>query len=414
MNLPLRFMIAAVLCIGALRPAFAQIDFRTDVEPIFREKCWECHGPDEQESSLRLDKKKFAMVGGTREQIIPGAPEKSRLYRSIAGLGDPEMPQDGTLSAAQIETIRQWIQEGAAWPDDPPDIHWVVDPRVAAPLEELKNGHFAAVQSAVIAQPELARAQDIRGVTLLSQAALYGNAGEIKWLLSHGADPNIATEAGHTPLMLGIDDLDKVKLLLDAGADISARTQAGRTTLQQAADIKRNARVIGLLLRHGAKAEPGEGDPLVQVSRNGDLESMKLLAAQRGGKFPKPAVKAAALSNCLACLRLVLAAKPDEQAIRTALVGTATMINNDVLSALLKSGADANAPAAKGASEEAKTVLMQAVYSDYAPPARVRLLIDFGADVNARSANGNTALLEARKKGSTEIVAMLIAAGAKE
>jgi len=410
----MRYLALTLVCVGGIEPVSAQVDFRTDVEPIFREKCWECHGPTEQKSSLRLDRKRYALAGGSRETIVPGAPDKSRLYRSIAGLAEIEMPQEGSLTPGQIDLVRQWIAEGAVWPDDPPDVHWVVDERVAPLVDAVKAGDFEVVRAAVLAHPELASAQEIHGATVLTATSLYGTTAQLKWLLSRKADPNLATEAGHTALMFALDDPTKVKLLLDAGANANARTQSGRTTLQQAADRKRSAPVLRLLLKHGATFEPGEGDPLIQVTRNGDLASMKLLVALRGGKFPKPALKNAALSNCVECVRLVLASKPDEEVVHTVLAGSATMISNEVLGALLEAGADPNASAAATPGDEAKTVLMQTVYSDYADPKRVKLLLDAGADVNKRTPRGNTALAEARKKGSTEIVSLLVSAGAKE
>jgi len=399
------------LAIAAMIPALGAVDFDKDVKPIFREHCWECHGPTQQNGSLRLDKKASAMVGGGRVDILPGLPDRSRVYRRVAGIDRPQMPPETPLSAELIETIKQWIQEGAQWPDDAGESSWTVDTRLDPLLVEIRAGHFPAVRAAVTTSPELALARDAKGVSLLRQAALYAGPAEVSWLISQKADVNAADRSGLTPLMVAIEDPGKVKALLDAGANPNAHSVAGRTALINASDRKRSAPVIKLLIEHGASTdrETGQADPMLQVTRNGDLESMQLLVAKRNGKFSKEALTSAALSNCMECLQLVLAQNPSKQAISDALAGAAIMARTEVLAVLIAAGADVNVK-----DKDGKTPLMRVVYSDYADPARVQLLLDHGADVNARAPKGDSALKEASQKGSTEVLAMLIAAGAKE
>jgi ankyrin repeat protein len=392
-------------------PGFAAVDFDKDIKPIFRENCWECHGPTQQNGGLRLDKKASALLGGGRTDILAGLPDRSRVYRRLAGLDHPQMPPETPLSPELIATIKQWIEEGAQWPDDAGEVSWKVDARLDALLVEIRHGNFAAVQSAVTASPELALVRDEKGVSLLRQAALYAGPAEVIWLISQKADVNGADRSGLTPLMVAIEDPAKVKALLEAGADPNAHSIAGRTALIDAADRKRSGSVVKLLLEHGATAtrETGQSDPLVQVTRNGDLESMKLLVAARNGKFPREALTSAALSGCMECLQLVLAQNPSKQAISDTLAGSAIMARTEILAALIAAGADVNVH-----DKDGKTPLMRVVYSDYADAPRVQLLLDHGADVNAQAKGGDTALKEARQKGPSKVLAMLIAAGAKE
>jgi ankyrin repeat protein len=399
------------LAIATVIPVFAAVDFEKDVKPIFREHCWECHGPTQQNGSLRLDKKASAMVGGGRVDILAGLPDRSRVYRRVAGIDRPQMPPETPLTADLIETIKQWIQEGAEWPDDAGEVTWKVDPRLDALLLEIRAGNFADVRTAVTASPELALARDAKGVSLLRQAALSVGPAEVAWLISQKADVNAADRSGLTPLMVAIEDAGKVKSLLDAGANPNAHSVAGRTALINASDRKRAAPVIKLLIEHEATTarETGQADPLLQVTRNGDLESMKLLVATRNGKFPREALSSAALSNCMECLQLVLSQNPSKQTISDTLVGAAIIARTEVLAVLIAAGADVNVK-----DKEGKTPLMKVVYSDYADPARVQLLLDHGADVNVRATDGDSALKEASQKGSTKVLAMLIAAGAKE
>ena len=121
-------------------------------------------------------------------------------------------------------------------------------------------------------------------------------------------------------------------------------------------------------------------------------------------------MNAAAASNCIECLELVLAQTPPKGAINNAFLAASLMSTTEILKMLLTAGADPNAAKDKAG----KTALMEAVYSDFAEPSRIQLLLEHGADINAKSKSGDTALREARKKGETKIVQMLIAAGGQE
>ena len=102
------------------------VNFNSDIQPIFSDVCFACHGPDENQhvSDLRLDTKQGALaeLGGSRA-IVPGDLEKSELYRRItASDADERMPPSDSgrsLSDAQILLLKTWIQQGAAWEE-----HW--------------------------------------------------------------------------------------------------------------------------------------------------------------------------------------------------------------------------------------------------------------------------------------------------
>ncbi|MEX0611215.1 MAG: DUF1549 domain-containing protein, partial [Pirellulales bacterium] len=120
-------MVAASVCApgpatGDAPQANAQpgLEFVRDVQPVFKARCWECHGGDSQEGGLRLDDRKSALHGGdSGPAIVPGKSDESRLVRYVAGL-DPDivMPPEGDrLSEAEVEAIRAWIDQGAVWPE---------------------------------------------------------------------------------------------------------------------------------------------------------------------------------------------------------------------------------------------------------------------------------------------------------
>jgi Protein of unknown function (DUF1553)/Protein of unknown function (DUF1549)/Planctomycete cytochrome C len=97
----------------------ATVDFDRDVRPILQKRCFECHGADTQESDLRLDVREALLKGGKsgRPAVLPGKSGKSRLIEVITGLDKKvSMPPDGArLSAAEIDTLRKWIDRGAEW-----------------------------------------------------------------------------------------------------------------------------------------------------------------------------------------------------------------------------------------------------------------------------------------------------------
>ncbi|MDB6028461.1 MAG: hypothetical protein JWM68_4684 [Verrucomicrobiales bacterium] len=97
------------------------VDFVKDVQPIFQKSCVECHGPDKHKADLRLDGKESALKGGKNGPvIIPKDAAKSDLYHRITlpASSDDVMPSKGDLlTKAQTDIIRDWINQGAVWPD---------------------------------------------------------------------------------------------------------------------------------------------------------------------------------------------------------------------------------------------------------------------------------------------------------
>src|SRR5579863_9883477 len=103
--------------LGAQVPS--KVDFRRDVQPIFKTYCIGCHGPTQQMNGFRLDRRSDAMRGGTIAVIGPGNSAGSRLYLRLAGSGfGMRMPPTGPLTDDQINVIKNWIDQGAEWPDD--------------------------------------------------------------------------------------------------------------------------------------------------------------------------------------------------------------------------------------------------------------------------------------------------------
>ena len=99
----------------------AKVDFATAIQPILEGSCLECHGPTISESELRLDTKEAALKGGISENaIVPGKADESLVFERISLPEDDaeRMPEQGDpLTAEQIEAIKNWINQGADWPE---------------------------------------------------------------------------------------------------------------------------------------------------------------------------------------------------------------------------------------------------------------------------------------------------------
>lgn len=136
------------------------IDFGRDIRPILSDNCFACHGPDKdkRKAGLRLDVKAEAMrkLDSGEVAIVPGDPEKSRLLRVIALPSDDDdhMPPARTgkkLTAGQIELLRRWIRDGAAWAE-----HWayVAPERPAVPEVKHRKWPRGEVDRFVLAELE--------------------------------------------------------------------------------------------------------------------------------------------------------------------------------------------------------------------------------------------------------------------
>lgn len=117
------FLLPATFSVAPfLSAADAPLSFNRDVRPILADACFHCHGPDSgtRKADLRLDtEKSFFGEGGNDAVVIPGKPEESPLYdRLITDNPDDIMPPPDShkeLKPGQIEIVRRWITEGAAW-----------------------------------------------------------------------------------------------------------------------------------------------------------------------------------------------------------------------------------------------------------------------------------------------------------
>ena len=255
-------------------------------------------------------------------------------------------------------------------------------------------------------------AEKAGNTTAIAAAAKTGSAVELQALIHAGANVNATDDSGRTPLMHA-DFRAVVQLLAKAGANLDATDKTGRTALMHAARTplihaarKGNLEVVEALIDCGACVDDSD--------RHG--KTALLFAAEAGhGETVRALVEAADAEAKTDTGRTVLmyagtgevaqlildkgvGVTAGDDVGRTALIFSATA---GVASTLIKAGADVNI-----ADDQGNTPLICA--SNDGDMELVEVLLDQGADVNASTGLGRTAMMFA---ATSEIARSLVKKG---
>jgi uncharacterized protein len=269
--------------------------------------------------------------------------------------------------------------------------------------------HFAARQGAMATAEALLKGganinQRAAGdrTTPIVVAAINGHFDLVSYLLDQGADPNLASIGGVTPLYAVVNVqwqarsfypqpraylqqktayLDLMKKLLDKGADPNARTNRNTWFSQYNFDLLRT--------------DDSGATPFWRAAYASDIAAMKLLL-QHGADPNIPTMRVAARQNRQGGTRGGTDTDPENRApIPTGgpaippLVATA--------------GAGYSEGFAGNAHRFAPTGMMAAVKY---------LVEEVGVDVNAEDEDGSTALHNAASRGDNEMILYLVSKGA--
>jgi ankyrin repeat protein len=235
-------------------------------------------------------------------------------------------------------------------------------------------------------------------------ATINGQFDVAKYLLDHGAQPNLASDAGMTPLFATLNVewapkmfypqpraylqqqasyLDLITALLDHGADPNARVNRKIWYTQYNFDLLR--------------VEESGASAFWRAAYASDIAAMKLLIA-RGADPNLPSTKPAQNDR----FRQGGTRSGDDSKDHSGLQPVPTA-GPDIPPLLAAAGAGYGEGFAANAHRFAPTGMLAAVKY---------LVDDLHADVNARDADGNTALHNAAARGDNEMIEYLVSKGA--
>jgi ankyrin repeat protein len=280
--------------------------------------------------------------------------------------------------------------------------------------------------------------KDEGGNSLLMSSVLHGDIASVKFLLDHGAEINVANNAGATALMRAAGQPEKTKLLVARGANVNARSANGNTPLILAARARGSAKSLQLLLDAGADINATNvfgASALMAAVAAEDLDSVRFLVKRGadvnahsrgsepvviwgGGRSP---LAWAAFRGDMDSAKVLLRAGAEinsPEGFGCALTQAVWGDRQEMADFLLKNGADSRqkdfmlglAPLHwAAASERPNPELVQSLLKHGANPG-----IEGGEPVDAFMGIPQTPMMHAKKRGETEVVRALRAAGAGE
>lgn len=255
---------------------------------------------------------------------------------------------------------------------------------------------------ALLAKSDAPRGQIMHFAIPIFAAAESGSSDCARLLLDAGADPNTRDDAGRTPLMKARSD-GVVRTLVGAGADLHARSSRGRDVLDELlydadSDLERE----GVLAAARAMLDLGVEVATPDAARRGRLHNAVFNQNPEAVEF---------------LLQNGVNAKESDGSRRTPLHQICWYGQHEdeelngacerIIRLLVESGADIEARDTQGYAP-----IHDAAEGDWPSAIAIRTLLDLGANVDPISNDGDTPLHLAMLRGSVECVELLLERGA--
>ena len=273
-------------------------------------------GPRERQAwmSNMVETLEDAPIDGGVRLALRDLFERSSAYivNTSRAQGEPAAPEDPPTDRVHCEVAQRWAEQRAlddlvaAIRDDAAHALELTQ----SPLLKLRFARDRAVfahvlalligsgnetlleygERELLADPALAHVHNRYGRTLLHDASAQGNQRMVELLLRLGADPNVKTSGGHTPLYCVANECrathggNIVRVLVQAGAQVDARSRAQQSTALHMAARRGNTEVAKALVECGADihARDKAGDTPLQRAKNCRKTDVASLLVSRG------------------------------------------------------------------------------------------------------------------------------------
>ena len=148
------FMLGLLLLCFNCQPAYSPdksiasqlpstVDFNFHIKPILSDRCFSCHGPDENalKGDLELHTRSGALehlLSSGKHAFVPGSIRKSEAFQRMIStdpekqMPPPEFPR--RLTSFEIALIAKWIEQGAEYKP-----HWAFIPPMKIELPKVEN-----------------------------------------------------------------------------------------------------------------------------------------------------------------------------------------------------------------------------------------------------------------------------------
>ncbi len=244
-------------------------------------------------------------------------------------------------------------------------------------LYAVQNGDTAAIQALLDKGADI-NGRNSNGNAALVLAALMNRLEVVKYLLNRGPNVNGIGQDGFTPLIAAAQDdrrLPMTKVLLDAGANLNVQDNYGETALERAAN-NGQTETVRLLLERGAQIDIKNkwgGTALTRAIGAGHVDVVRLLIANGASVNARYSNKA------------------------TPLIVAAYALSSTIKPSVPYSASEKATPRHKANLQAAKRRYLDII----------KMLLDNGANVNAKDADGRTALRIVQEQQIDEAVRLL-------